>query len=1075
MTKDELTRRSRGLAVSGSAARALREALERWKAAVSRAASLPADAPEEKVRGARRGEAQARGQLDALVAQKFSRIRGDDAGRFVRIVRAMGRVDDGDLPLLMPAPDGGVAVAPEALDFLRSCGVIARDGDGWRFALPETRQGERFWYPDRDSVLCFLASSGKGVTMDRLERQFGRGGEGFRVLLADSLASLETEGACARRDGRWVCAGSGGEAAATGESSRAKSRAKPRPDRLSRGGAPEATARPRRVFLPDPGEDSLVPTSLGDGPEAGDSRAPVAEAVEDGHAPGDMVSLSDGLRRAVLEALTSGPRSRDSLEGELCRVDEERRLLADVIEELIAEKRARWKKGRLVLRVADPVARGRYCVLARGGAAVALDNPGDVDPDGARRGAAVPAKVLLPRPPVGVWPGDMVEVRVPAPELARFRVRLGQPEGVFVRLVERGGTAVPVTLHATRRGDWVATPLDPALDGWFPITGVPDRFEDGAMAMALPPASAAGGERNGALRFQGGCGTMESVSVQEKLVKLNHGAPAAFPDDVLAEAAALPPAPGGEDRKGRLDLRALPFVTIDGAAARDFDDAIAVEPLGDGWLLRVAIADVSHYVRAGSALDREALARGNSWYFPTSVEPMLPEALSSGLCSLVPGEDRLVMWVELRIDAAGAVRRADMGTGVIRSFARLTYDGVRDMLLAHDVAALAAFRKETPHADEVLAMLEHALALSRVLRAARAARGSLDFELPEPVASFDADGRVRSLARADNHAVHHLIEECMIAANEAVARRMEASAMDTLYRVHPAPDEAKLESLRGALSMLGISSLGRGGRVDLRAVLREAGGAPASFTVNRLCVRAMQQARYERENGGHYGLASEAYCHFTSPIRRYADLLVHRALKHVMGMDMGRIPVGQRLDRVAAQVNAQERAAMECEREMDRRLACLWMARQGGSRVWHGRVAAVMSFGAFVELDDVPVEGLVPVAALGCGRGAGDWFDYDEGRQCLVGQYSGVTWHVGLGVTVRCAKTDIISLQVDFEPVAVDDGRGDGVPGKDGRRAARRRASMPRGRGERARGGASEPRDGRPPARGSRSRGRRPR
>ncbi|MBR5050925.1 MAG: RNB domain-containing ribonuclease, partial [Desulfovibrio sp.] len=365
------------------------------------------------------------------------------------------------------------------------------------------------------------------------------------------------------------------------------------------------------------------------------------------------------------------------------------------------------------------------------------------------------------------------------------------------------------------------------------------------------------------------------------------------------------------------------------------------------------------------------------------------------------------------------------GTGVISSCARLTYDGVKSFLLDGDEEAMQVFRSTTREPNRVLAMLEDALALYKILRKARTARGSLDFDLPEPEAAFDAKGRVEGLGRASRHDIHRLIEEFMIAANEAVARRLAESGLDFLYRVHPLPDREKLDLLQGALQAFGLdmrdASSKKGRELDLRAVLASAQGTPLEGPVTRLCVRAMQQARYSRVNEGHFGLASEAYCHFTSPIRRYADLTVHRALKQALGLSSGTSVDARRLDRIADQINQQERLAMECEREMNKRLACLWMARQDGSRIWSASVSSVQSFGCFVELDEAPVEGLIFVEHLGTGSSAGDWFEYDERRQMLVGKFSGAIFRVGTPVHVVCMRSDVAMLQIDFKPIDTSD------------------------------------------------------
>ncbi|MDO5536554.1 MAG: VacB/RNase II family 3'-5' exoribonuclease [Desulfovibrionaceae bacterium] len=521
---------------------------------------------------------------------------------------------------------------------------------------------------------------------------------------------------------------------------------------------------------------------------------------------------------------------------------------------------------------------------------------------------------------------------------------------------------------------------------------------------------------------------LSSIADQESLTRINHQAPGGFPDDVLRETAALSGDLSPDVTDSRADLRELPFVTMDGASARDFDDAVCVERVsGGGWLLRVAIADVSHYVKPGTPLDREALARGNSWYFPTSVAPMLPERLSNDLCSLVPDRDRLVVWAAMDFSPSGRMRRTSFGTGIMRSAARLTYDGAKSLALDRDETALAAFAGANPRASEILSMLDAALELYRVLAKVRRDRGSLDFDLPEPEAEFDGQGHITGLFRADRHDMHRLVEEFMIAANEAVAVFLGKSEIPFLYRVHPAPEGDKLEMFRRQLASCGLMPKGRApDSMNLPELLRGFAGTPGEYVFNRLCVRTMSQARYSGNNIGHYGLASEAYCHFTSPIRRYADLLVHRALKLALGLGPGPVPSGRRLERVADIINTQERAAIECEREMNKRIACMWMSRQPRGTVWKATVSSVQPFGVFVELDDVPVEGLVHVRDLG-NHG---WMEYDPFHDCLTDEFSGRSIAVGTHLEVSLSSLDPVTLYINFRTSRLEQYR----PSEGGRR-----------------------------------------
>lgn len=559
-------------------------------------------------------------------------------------------------------------------------------------------------------------------------------------------------------------------------------------------------------------------------------------------------------------------------------------------------------------------------------------------------------------------------------------------------------------------------------NGIFALRDVPDGLND----MDVVEAAITG--REGSIftaRVIRQTEDFNAIFVHEDLTKLNHEVPRDFPDKVLREAAALPGSLTEADLAQRADLRDLPFVTMDGATAKDFDDAICVERDGHGgYLLRVAIADVSQYVRPGSSLDKEALDRGNSWYFPTSVEPMLPERLCNQLCSLVPGEDRPVMWANMECSAQGQVKHTSFGAGVIRSAARLTYDSAKTLALDKDEATINDFRRGNTRADQILAMLEAALELYRILAKTRRDRGSLDFDLPEPEADFDEAGKIMALRRAGRHDMHRLIEEFMIAANEAVAVFLGRSEIPVLYRVHPAPTQEKLEAFRRQLLGCGLvphkTSFSSRRLPELLSQIR---GTRGESVFNRLCVRAMAQARYSDENIGHYGLASQAYCHFTSPIRRYADLLVHRALKVALGIETGPIPSGKRLVRIADIINSQEKKAQECEREMNKRVACLWMRAQPSDRTWQATVSSVQPFGVFVELDEAPVEGLVGLRELGIV----DWLEYDCKRECLRGEMTGVRFHVGSRLEVALNDVDPISLYINFRalPLPSSSGRGD--------------------------------------------------
>ncbi len=506
-------------------------------------------------------------------------------------------------------------------------------------------------------------------------------------------------------------------------------------------------------------------------------------------------------------------------------------------------------------------------------------------------------------------------------------------------------------------------------------------------------------------------GREDNVAVQEELVKLNHGAPAEFPPAALAEAQALPQSPQEEDYEGRQDVRHLPFVTIDGETARDFDDAIYVQPQENGgWILYVGIADVTHYVQAKSALDKEARLRGNSWYFPRSVEPMLPKALSNGLCSLNPHVDRLIMLAEMHFDKAGALHKSHFSEAVLCSHARLTYTEVKALVLDKDQEARTAFLAQ-PHGATLLPMLEHAEAFARILAHKRLQRGTLDFHMPEPEYHFDEHGRIVDISRKEQHFAHQLIEEFMIAANEAVAEFLEEKNVPVLYRVHPEPESLRLEGLFRTLAStsLATSLPAKPGAKDIQTILHAAKDSPQEFLVGRLALRTMPQARYQPENHGHFGLASSCYCHFTSPIRRYADVVVHRALKFALNLSSAEIPAAFKLLALGEGINQNERAAMEAEREMARRLAVLVLHGKEGQK-YQGTIAGVSDFGLFVELDAMPVEGMIRIAELG-----DDYFEYDTDKQELIGVMSGTRFALGQRVQVRLMEVNLGRLEITFQ------------------------------------------------------------
>ncbi|MDP3427130.1 MAG: RNB domain-containing ribonuclease, partial [Humidesulfovibrio sp.] len=440
------------------------------------------------------------------------------------------------------------------------------------------------------------------------------------------------------------------------------------------------------------------------------------------------------------------------------------------------------------------------------------------------------------------------------------------------------------------------------------------------------------------------------------------------------------------------------------------------------------IADVAHYVPLGSALDREAYERGNSYYFPSSVEPMFPQALSNGLCSLNPGVPRLSMVVRLDFTSRGTPGEARVMNAVINSFARLTYSRARDVCVDKLPEARAGLLDEVTASlghqagQDVLAMLDTAEELARKMRQRRTERGSLDFDLPEGEVQFDAQGQPTSVIPKARHFAHQLIEEFMIAANEAVSEFLQAHALPCLYRVHAAPDREKLETLYTLLERLAGEAApkkakpGRFSDEDftpqaLGRMLASVAGTEREFLVHRLVLRSMKQAKYQPDNEGHYGLASESYAHFTSPIRRYSDLIVHRLLKRALGDHSLPVPGFKKLAEMGQHLSARERVSQEAERECHKRYVCMVLRGQEG-REFAGVVTGLMDYGFWVELTEVLSEGFIRLSTM-----LDDYYGYFKEREMLVGNRTGRVIKAGQAVRVKLLGAHLDRLEIDLEMV----------------------------------------------------------
>ena len=514
----------------------------------------------------------------------------------------------------------------------------------------------------------------------------------------------------------------------------------------------------------------------------------------------------------------------------------------------------------------------------------------------------------------------------------------------------------------------------------------------------------------------------------------NYDIPHVWPDAVIKEAKRFKVEVEEKDKEKRVDLRHLSFVTIDGADARDFDDAVYCEPrtgsssdlVSGGWRLYVAIADVSHYVKVDSALDHEAQLRGNSVYFPERVIPMLPEELSNGLCSLNPHVDRLAMVCEIALSHTGKMIGYQFYEAVIQSHARLTYDCVSAMLERPPSAE--GKQLLTEHAA-VAAHVKDLYAVYKALQKQRHTRGAIDFETRETHIVFGEDRKIAEILPTERNDAHKLIEECMLCANVAMASFLEDHELPGLYRVHDGPPAEKLEKLRGFLTELGLTlNRGKGDPTpkDYLALLSTVRERADFQLIQTVMLRSLSQAVYSPDNNGHFGLNYEAYTHFTSPIRRYADLLNHRAVRHIIRsrqktehvqrVGARSLPKVQiypyelpRLEEIGVEVSLTERRADEATRDVVTWLKCEFMLDRVGD-TFEGVITSVTGFGLFVELTDIYVEGLVHVTAL-----PGDYYHFDALHHRLNGERSGRSFRLGDTVEVMVARVDLDERKIDFE------------------------------------------------------------
>ena len=702
------------------------------------------------------------------------------------------------------------------------------------------------------------------------------------------------------------------------------------------------------------------------------------------------MSTTPALKNRILSFMLSRPGERFSIEEMRKSFGRPAgKTVQEALRELIDERKVvRLRKSRYALAKAASVVSGVVRGHPEGFGFVVPDRKGLED-------------VYLNRGEMRrVMHGDRVLVR---PE----RGRRGDSQGHVVKVLERGQQRLVGVVQTDGQRTFLA-PMDPRVAPGIPLRD-PGPARSGQVAAVEMTRYGTGYEPPEA-KLQRVLGAPDDPEVQAQAVIFRYGWPQDFSEEARREADRRGPHVDPAEAASRRDLRPLTTLTIDGETARDFDDAVSIDraPAG-GYRLYVSIADVAHYVPRGSAVDGEAYARGTSLYFPDRALPMLPAALSSGVCSIKAGTDRLCRTALLEVNRKGEVERTEVFQSVVRSDARLTYTEVGRILVDRDASVIGGYAGLV----EPLRVMED---LAHLLMERRNARGSLDFELPETEVVLDERGMPTDVRRAERTIAHRIVEEFMIAANEAVARCLRERKFPCVYRVHEGPDEDTLDAIAPFLSTLGYPLRRSAEKVspgDLRRVLEACRGKPEERVLNRMLLRSMKQACYDPDNVGHFGLASDAYLHFTSPIRRYPDLMVHRLLDQAM---TGRRPDPKAREELAAHLleaadhsSARERLAMDAEREMVDLKKAQFMTDKIG-QVCTGVITDLAGFGFFVELDAWFVEGLVSFRSL-----QDDFYRYYETAHVIKGQNHGRTFRMGDAVTVRVVRVKLFQGEIDFE------------------------------------------------------------
>ena len=598
-----------------------------------------------------------------------------------------------------------------------------------------------------------------------------------------------------------------------------------------------------------------------------------------------------------------------------------------------------------------------------------------------------------------VFDGDRVAVKIIGTD------RRGKPEGNLVEVLERGLREI-AGQYIRERGIGLVIPDNPKVSHRILVAKGQTGGAKPGQVVVVQILDYPSQVEQATGRIVRVIGDPHDKGIATDIAIHSHGIPTEWPKAVREEIRHYGKTVPSAAKKGRTDLRDVDLVTIDGADARDFDDAVYCEPAGKGWRLLVAIADVGHYVRKDSALDKQAIVRGTSVYFPDRVIPMLPEVLSNGLCSLNPKVDRLCLVCDMRVNPEGKVTRSEFVEAVMRSKARFTYG---------QVGAFLEGRATRDIPKSLHKLLRNLHNVYKAFGKARQRRGALELDLPQTKFRLGDNGEIESIEVVERNDAHRLIEECMIAANVQAAKFLRRHRVHGLYRVHAKPDPDKFDELRQYLVSLGLK-VPHPQHVEPRqfnSLLRQVRDRPDSAAISMAMLRSLTHAEYTPANIGHFGLSLDAYAHFTSPIRRYPDLLVHRAIRHIIrGGKPGKFGYDQStMERLGAITSAHERRAEDATRDVEAWLKCEYMEAHLGDE-FEGVITSVTNFGLFVQLRELLVDGLVHVTSL-----ANDYYHYEPGPQHLVGERTGRRYKLGESMRVRVQRVDLETRRIDFRPV----------------------------------------------------------